>query len=59
MSDEPGTEDAHAREEMLVARRNALALGCCPECWEVLARKDGAWYCPACAWEEELAHGQG
>lgn len=49
--------EALAREEARVAVRNALALGCCPECWELLTRVDGRWACLACRWEEEIAHG--
>ena len=74
------TKDAHARSEMECARRAALMVGCCPECWEPLVRRMEVagsvprvddepreallprarftWYCPACAWEEELAHGR-
>ena len=82
-AEDDGTKDAHARSEMECARRAALMVGCCPECWEHLVKKVEEkapraarvgdtppvaglsprarfmWYCPACAWEEELAHGQG
>lgn len=72
-AEDDGTQDAHARSEMYCSRRAALMLGCCPECWEplvrrmevagsepreaVLPRARFTWYCPACSWEEELAHG--